>query len=214
MTKTQLVEMNIDDLIKADWNYKTDGTDEQIDKLINSIKQDESVGVLAIRELGDKFEVIDGNHRLEAVIRMGWKKVPCENFGDISKAKSITIARRRNHKWFDDDLNAYAQIFKEDVMSEFSIDELGEFMPDSIEDMENLLKIDSFDWDEALDVSEFDSEEEEWKTLSIKLPDSVWQLWNEWKEKAKSITNSDSDVLALEYAIAEAINTKVDVNAS
>ena len=39
MTGTQLVEMNANDLIKADWNYKTDGTDEQIEKLINSIKQ-------------------------------------------------------------------------------------------------------------------------------------------------------------------------------
>ena len=38
--KTQMVEMDIKDLIKADWNYKTDGTDEQIDKLImnNTLK--------------------------------------------------------------------------------------------------------------------------------------------------------------------------------
>ena len=65
---------------------------------MNSIEEDKSVGVLAVREIDGKFEVIDGNHRLEALIRMKWKKVPCENFGQITKAKAITIARRRNHK--------------------------------------------------------------------------------------------------------------------
>ena len=102
MVKTQLAELSINDLIKADWNYKTEGTEEQIEKLITSIKVDKSVGVLAVREISisedkdgmevNKFEVIDGNHRLEALIRMNWEKVPCENFGDISKAKAITIA--------------------------------------------------------------------------------------------------------------------------
>ena len=116
MNDTQLVEMNESDLVKADWNYKTDGTEEQIEKLMASIGVDKSVGVLAVREKGKKFEVIDGNHRLEAIKRLGWKKVPCENFGDISKAKAITIARRRNHKWFEDDVLAYAKLFKEDVL--------------------------------------------------------------------------------------------------
>jgi len=129
MIKTQLAEIDTKDLIKAEWNYKTDGTQEQIDKLINSIKEDSSVGVVAIRELGDKFEVIDGNHRLEALIQMKWKKVPCENFGDISKAKAITIARRRNHKWFDDDIIAYDEIFKDELLYEYTIDELESFMP-------------------------------------------------------------------------------------
>ena len=31
--KNQLAEINIDDLIKAEWNYKSDGTEEQIEKL-------------------------------------------------------------------------------------------------------------------------------------------------------------------------------------
>jgi len=55
--------MNIDNLVKAEWNYKTDGTEEQINKLIKSIKYDDSAGILAVRKLNDKYEVIDGNHR-------------------------------------------------------------------------------------------------------------------------------------------------------
>ena len=211
MNRTQLANIDIKDLHKAEWNYKTDGTEEQIEKLINSINQDKSVGVLAVRETEDGFEVIDGNHRFEAVSRMGWEEVPCENFGSITKATAITIARRRNHKWFDDDVLAYAEIFNESVLAEYDIGELEKFMPDTKEEMESLSKMLDFDWDE---FQETELDEEEWKTLSIKLPDSVWQLWNEWKSKAKNITNSESDVMALEYAIAEALNTEVSEDAA
>mgnify|MGYP003133084950 CR=1 FL=1 len=204
MIKTQVVEMDIKDLIKADWNYKSEGTKEQIDKLKKSIKEDKSVGVLAVREIDDKFEVIDGNHRLEAIRQLKWKKVPCENFGEITKGKAITIARRRNHKWFDDDLNAYAKIFTEDVLEEYTLDELIEFMPDTMEDMENLVNINQFDWEEAEDVSEY--EEDDLKTIKVVVPDTTYEMWLQWKKKVKDIGDYETDGKAFEYAIAEALN--------
>ena len=212
MNKTQLANIDIGDLHKAEWNYKTDGTEEQIEKLIASIGQDNSVGVLAVRETESGFEVIDGNHRFEAVTRMGWKEVPCENFGSITKAAAITIARRRNHKWFEDDIMAYAELFKDNVLAEFDIDELEKFMPDTKEEMEQMSKLLDFDWDN----SDTDGEmlDEEWKTLSIKLPDSVWGLWNEWKLKAKTMVATDSDATIFEYALAEALNTRIDTDAA
>ena len=203
--KTQLVEMDIKNLVKADWNYKTDGTEEQIEKLINSIKADNSVGVLAVREIDkERFEVIDGNHRLEALIRMKWKKVPCENFGDISKAKAITIARRRNHKWFEDDILAYAELFKNDVLSEFSISELEDFMPDTKEEMENLDKLLEFDWDKYKEDPTYD--EEDLKTINLKVPQETFDMWNEWKATVKSIGDYETDSKAFEFAIVEALN--------
>ena len=201
--KTQLVDMNINDLVKADWNYKTDGTEEQIQKLMNSITEDSSVGVLAVREIEDNFEVIDGNHRLEAVTRLGWKKIPCENFGGITKAKAITIARRRNHKWFEDDLMSYAEIFSDTVLSEYSIEELEKFMPDTKEEMEDLKDLLNFDWDKYNTPEE---EQDDFKTLTLKLPESVYVLWLEWKGKSSEITGSDSEINAFEYAIVEALN--------
>ena len=202
--KTQIVDINSNDLIKAEWNYKTDGTEDQITKLMNSINEDSSVGVLAVREIDDKFEVIDGNHRFEAIQRLKWKKIPCENFGSISKAKAITIARRRNHKWFEDDILAYAEIFKEEVLAEYSIDELEKFMPDTKDEMEKLSKILDFQWDELENVKEeFD---EEFKTLNLKLPESVYALWLQWKQEAQTVTRSDSEIIAFEYAIIEALN--------
>ena len=205
MIKTQLVEIDTKDLIKAEWNYKTDGTQEQIDKLINSIKEDSSAGVVAVRELGDKFEVIDGNHRLEALIQMKWKKVPCENFGDISKAKAITIARRRNHKWFEDDIIAYAELFRDEILTEFSIEELEKFMPDTKEDMENLEKLLDFDWDNYEENHEYD--EDNLKTINVKVPEETYNMWMKWKEKVKNIGGYETDGKAFEFAIVEALNT-------
>ena len=201
--KTQIVEMDIKDLIKANWNYKTEGTEEQISKLMNSIDQDNSIGVLAVRELDKKFEVIDGNHRLEAIKRLGWEKVPCENFGPISKANAITIARRRNHAWFEDDVLKYAEIFKKDVLSEFSIDDLEAFMPDNKEEMEILLKLDEFDFDQYDTSQEYD---EDLKTINIKVPDSVYDEWIKWKDKIKETNGYETDSKAFEFAIVEANN--------
>ena len=55
----EVIKLPIEKLIKAEWNYKTDGTDDQIQKLMNSIEFDKSAGVLAVRKLRDKYEVID-----------------------------------------------------------------------------------------------------------------------------------------------------------
>lgn len=202
--ETQIVKINIQDLVKADWNYKSDGTQEQIDKLINSINEDKSVGVLAVREIDDKFEVIDGNHRLEALIQMKWKKVPCENFGAISKAKSITIARRRNHKWFEDDIIAYAELFRDEVLKEYSVEELEKFMPDLKEDMDNYQNMLDFDWDQY--KKDFEYQEEELKSINIKVPEDTFNIWLKWKERVKEIGDYETDSKAFEYAVVEALN--------
>ena len=206
MIKTQLVEMDIKDLIKAEWNYKSDGSDEQINKLIESIKEDKSVGVLAVRELDKKFEVIDGNHRLEAIKRLKWKKVPCENFGSISKAKAITIARRRNHKWFEDDILAYAELFQKDVLPEYSIDDLEKFMPDTKEEMENFNKLLEFDWDQYNEDPTYD-EEENLKSIKIVMPEETYNMWLKWKDKVKELGDYETDSKAFEYAVIEALNS-------
>ena len=205
MIETQIVQINTDDLIKADWNYKTDGTDEQITKLMNSIKEDKSIGVLAVREIdNDKFEVIDGNHRLEAIIRLGWGKIPCENFGSITKAKAIIIARRRNHKWFEDDILSYAELFTNDVLSEYSIEELEKFMPETKKELEDLEKLVDFDWSDF--DGEFKYDEENLKTIKVVVPDETYNMWLAWKEKIKDVDGYETDSKAFEYAIVEANN--------
>ena len=206
MTENKIMIIKINDLITADWNYKSDGTDEQIETLCNSIKEDKSAGVPAVRHLGDKFEVIDGNHRLEALKRLKWKEVPCENFGDISKATAIVIARRRNHKWFEDNVLKLSGLFKGEVVKEYTIDHLEKIMPDTREEIEALITLTDFDWNQFNTSDENTEIEEQFKTLTIKLPENVLELWEKWK--AVCIEDGiTSEINIFEYAIVEALNT-------
>jgi len=196
--------MNINQLIKAEWNYKTDGTEEQINKLIKSIKYDDSAGILAVRKLGDKYEVIDGNHRLEALKRIGWQEIQVENFGDIPKSKAIIIARRRNHVWFDDDLKAFSDLIKNDVLPEIDTDTLKEILPDTPDEIDNLINFGNFDWEEP--VQNEPKESDGMKSVTIKIDESVYQIWQDWVKWCAEQTDYKSDAQAFEYAIIEAKN--------
>ena len=196
--------MNIDNLVKAGWNYKTDGTEEQINKLIKSIKYDNSAGVIAVRKLNDKYEVIDGNHRLEALQRMGWQQIQVENFGDISKAKAIIIARRRNHVWFDDDLKAFSDLIKNDVLPEIDTDTLKDILPDTPDEIDNLVNFGNFDWEEPIEKEPKDNDGK--KTVVVKVDESVYQMWQDWVKWCAEQTNCKSEPEAFEYLIIEAKN--------
>jgi hypothetical protein len=210
--ETQIVELPIESLIKADWNYKTEGTPEQIAKLAESIRHDKSAGVIAVREMPEgKFEVIDGNHRLDAILQVGWTKVPCENFGSITIAQAVIIARRRNHKWFEDDTLKYAELFRDKVLPEISIEELEKFMPDTKEEMESLSKLLDFDWSQFKKKSDeqgtgdgFDSE------IKLKVSKETFEIWQKWLQRVKEVFEYDTPSKAFEIAIAEAMNIPVE----
>lgn len=218
MTKpeTQLVEIDFNDLLKADWNYKTNGTPDEIEKLAESIREDKSAGVMAVREITInakiKFEVIDGNHRLDAIALVGWEKVPCENFGKISKAKAITIARRRNHQWFKDDTLKYAELFKNDVLAEFTLDDLDRFMPDSRQDMENFSKLLEFDWNSFSDNGNAGDRYDEpgFKTIDLKVPEEVYNVWLKWNVRCKDEMGYNSPDKCFEFAIVEALKIPLE----
>ena len=196
--------MNLNNLVKAGWNYKTDGTEEQINKLIKSIKYDDSAGIIAVRKLNDKYEVIDGNHRLEALQRMGWQQIQVENFGDISKAKAIIIARRRNHVWFDDDLKAFSDLIKNDVLPEIDTDTLKEILPDTPDEIDNLVNFGNFDWEEPIEKEPKDDDGK--KTVVVKVDESVYQMWQDWVKWCAEQTDYKSEPDAFEYLIIEAKN--------
>lgn len=214
MTKneTQIIEMDISKCIPADWNYKKDGTDEQYEKLIASIQKDGSVGVLATREVERNgqvyFEVMDGNHRLEAAKRMNWKKLPIENFGAISKADAVTIARRRNHNWFEDDKLILMHLMNEEVLSVYSAEELALYMPETEEELEAYKNIDEFDWTDPEEQNKGGGLDDEngFKTVAIRVPEETYNLWTKWQKRLESSIGEVTDSRAFEFAIIEAMN--------
>ena len=146
--KPQIISVPVSQLVKADWNYKTDGTPEQIEKLAASVAHDQSAGVPAVRRLSKgKYEVIDGNHRLDVIKALNWEKVDVEDFGTISTAEAVTISRRRNYQWFQDDILRLSTLFRDVVFPEIPLEDLVKFMPDTSETLEALSRLSAdFDW--------------------------------------------------------------------
>lgn len=218
--KMPIVELPIESLVPAEWNYKQEGDPEQIEKLKSSVEFDSSMGVPAVREIEvdgqKKFEVIDGNHRLTVARQLDMKTLTCENFGAISDAKAVTVAMRRNHKWFDDDLLKLGKLMSDIVIPEISIESLDQFMPNSHLEMEALANIGKGSW-EHIDHTKpsgggggASSENSEgFETLSLSLPASVMALWSQWKARMISEHGEEiNDIQVFEYAIAEALNTQ------
>jgi len=170
-----IVRLPIESLVPADWNWKTKGENERVEKFIRSIEHDRSAGVLAVRELGNKkYEVIDGNHRLTALKQLKWKAVPCENFGALSLAEAMTTARRRNFDWFEDDIFKYAKAFQS-VTEEIPVAELAMFMPETRNELETLAHFTDFSWQKHDALGETSEKTTFVVTLKVDAPNH--KLW-------------------------------------
>lgn len=112
-------------LREAPWNYKEAGSEDQMESLRASIRRDGSAGVLAIRHLPDgTLEVIDGNHRLRGLKKLGVTRVWCEDFGTITQGQAVLLSHRRNSQWFADDLDRLLPLLKTEVLPLFPDDEV------------------------------------------------------------------------------------------
>lgn len=215
--QTNLQEIELSKIIEADWNYKSDGTDEEIDKLIKSIEKDKSAGVFAVREITKNrkklFEVMDGNHRLRAIKKMGWKTALCENFGAVRDSDAVLIAKRRNHNWFPDDIFKLQQQFNQKVFKDYNLDELTQFMPDSKNYLESLKEIGDLPWERSGEggfkgeSTGGDSEGSDFVEFKLKIPKETFKIWNDWKDRCEDFIGAPiDDYRALEFALIEATN--------
>ncbi len=204
--RSTLVELATSKIVKADWNYKEDGTPEQIKKLRASIDRDQSAGVIPVRELGDGiFEAIDGNHRFDAImLEPAWDTVFVENFGKITMAEAITIANRRNYQWFQDDTLKLSALFKNTVLPEMKAVELAEFMPQTEEAINEIAKLTDFDWDALPDKSGGNRGEKAQK-LTIEMSDKMLEVWNTWSITAKEQYNCSTSEESFFYAVKMAL---------
>lgn len=214
MELTNIQSIPVSNLRGAPWNFKTEGTPEEIAELAKSIRQDGSAGVLCVRDMGSFYEVIDGNHRLEAVRLLEWQEVRCENFGNISKAVAFTISRRRNYDRFEEDSQKIAELYRDVVLPEISIKELDSYMPDKESDIEDMVNSISIDWG---DIDTLDSVhaktgiKEEYVKLSFTVPKEVFESWVLWQDRVNRMLGYESDWKAFEFALIEALNTPEEV---
>jgi hypothetical protein len=125
----------IEKLVKADWNYKTNN-DTLSEKLTNNIKRNGQIENVIIRELDTGFfEVVNGNHRMDVLNRLGFKDVYCYNLGSISESQAKRIAVETNETRFESDDLLLSKMLDE-LKNDFSIDDLLMTIPFEKEDFD------------------------------------------------------------------------------
>lgn len=191
-------DIEVSKLIEADWNYKTDDSalnEHKMSKLENNIKKNGIIENIIVRELSNnKFEVVNGNHRLKILVKLNIKVVKCYNLGKVSLNEAKRIAIETNETKFEANPIRLAEIF-DDILGEF--DDLTEttfFDESDIERFTNIVNPNEFIEDNSSDssVSESTNEkEEEFKTIKWRLPVDVAQQVEDQVKRFKKILYPD-----------------------
>ncbi len=126
MNKLQkgFIKISIASLVEANWNYKKENK-KLMTKLENNIKRNGLIENLLIRELDSGFyEVVNGNHRLQALKNIKWTKdVMVFNLGDITLKQAQRIAIETNETKFEKDEKILSTILV-DLIEEWDLEEM------------------------------------------------------------------------------------------
>ena len=134
-----------DKLVKAAWNYKEDN-DELKEKLKANLKLNGQVENLLVRELDTGFyEVVNGNHRYDALAELECTEVMCYNLGAITETQAKRIAIETNETRFKSDNIKLAGLIKE-IGVEINYKDLALTMPYTEEELRNFDELLNFDW--------------------------------------------------------------------
>lgn len=133
------VRLDIEWLFEATWNYK-DSDDDLMEKLIKNIHKNDQIENLIVREIGKRYEVVNGNHRLKAMRHLGFTTAMCYNLGEISDHEAKMIALETNETKFHANGIALAELLKE-LTSIYDIDEMAETLPYTDGEIENYIDL-------------------------------------------------------------------------
>jgi hypothetical protein len=191
------VRLPLSALVKAEWNYKLDD-EEKAKKLTANIKRNGQVQNIIVRDLGKgKFEIANGNHRLDSFLELKYKDAVCYNLGKVSQAVAERVAIETNEQSFDPDPIKLGQVI-EHIMEEFPREDLLETMPYSDVDFDALIAAGGFNPDDAPPSSDFDpgADETEDRIPVAKVLTSLGILTMPKREVEALAKKMNSDILA------------------
>ena len=149
MGLTDFISIPISKLKKADWNYKTDD-DIKRQKLTQNIKRNGQIENIIVREIrGGKFEVINGNHRIDSFKDLNIKEIIGYNCGDISLIDAQRISIETNETKFDTDNLKLAETIQ-NIIAQYGQDDLSLTMPFSDQELTDMKVLYEFNWNKYI----------------------------------------------------------------
>jgi len=206
------MSLPLDKMVKADWNYKTEHK-ELSEKLVANIKRNGQVENLLVRELNTGYyEVVNGNHRFDALLALGFEEAIVYNLGKITTQAAQRIAIETNETKFGTDVMKLSELIGE-IAEAFDREDLLATMPYSGKELDNMLDLVNYDF-EADSSSDGLGEELEEKdtnvTITIDVPPMVFEMWQTWKDKCTIKMGYESASRSFEFAMVEALGTQDD----
>lgn len=212
-SKYQIVE--VDKLRRAEWNYKQE-SEFLTEKLQANLERNGQMENILVRELDDEtYEVVNGNHRYDALQRLGVSKIVAYNLGKISKQEAMRIAVETNETKFHSDQIKLGEIVAE-IAQEFQIDDLKNTLPFSAQEIENFINIQEFDWADydksgrTRGASGQSLIEETRQTLKIVMSEAGMDLWHKFVEKMQDVNESVTEADVLQVALLVALQGSME----
>ena len=198
--------IQIDKLVKADWNYK-ENDEELCSKLVENIKRNGQIENILVRLLDTGFyEIVNGNHRYDALKAVGAKVAIAYDLGSISTAEAMRIALETNETRFKTNDAKLASVIKE-IASTVSLEELAATIAFSPSELDRLLSLADWDWDQYTDdggAKPTPKEKPVYTDLEEAIAaEGVKALWAEWKEKVAKVRDTgNAFILAAALTLA------------
>ena len=201
--KKGFIDIEISKLKKAEWNYKEEN-DILTKKLLCNMQKNGQIENIIIRELKkDTFEVVNGNHRIDVMKILKNKKVHAFNLGKISLVEAQRIAIETNETKFGSNEIKLGNLISE-ISKEFEMTDLVESMPYSQDEINSMISINKFDWDEKNENEEVNEKFN--NIIKLKVSDITFAQWEQLKARVEKIGGYASDSKVFEFAIIEALN--------
>jgi len=191
--------VSIDRVKPNAWNPNIQ-TDFIFEHEIKSIKKHGFIAPIIVRELDNgTLEIVDGEHRYKAALKLGSDKIAVNNLGkiDIKDSKALTVIMN--------EVRGKADTFKmgeliKDLNNSFGMDFILDSMPMTEIEINNMLGNASIDWDAVTPDSTNSSDstnnpappkDAEHSTLSFHVPAYIAEQFNEQLQRFKTLLFPD-----------------------
>jgi ParB-like chromosome segregation protein Spo0J len=195
------ITLPLEVLRKADWNYKR--PDERLQaQLTANIKRNGQIENIVVRDKGKGvFEVVNGNHRLDAFAEAGLDTVIAYNLGIVSDSVARRISIELNETRFESDALLLSDAIQK-ALSEFSQDDLKATLPFTTEEFNDLLDIAQFHPAQLEEMEPKNIGNEGQSRISLILTKDLESLWVRWLGLVRNTDKEAAFAEALTLAIA------------